>query len=91
VVSGEEERLWESASLKALDTHLEGHAIGARHLIIERKNQSVVDILLDRAVNEGFDLLVLGGCSHDWHGASVLSPLGRELLTRMTLPVLFSH
>jgi nucleotide-binding universal stress UspA family protein len=91
VVAGDEETLWEQASMKALDRHLARHSVEAQHLVIQGGNRSVADILLERAAGEGFDLLVVGGCSHDWHGATVLSPLGRELLTRMTLPVLFSH
>jgi nucleotide-binding universal stress UspA family protein len=91
VVSGEEERAWETTSLAALDAYLERKALVTSSRVIERGNRSVADVIQRQIEEEGFDLVVMGGCSHDWLGAPVFNHVGRELLNRMTVPILFSH
>lgn len=91
VISGEEERTWEQASLSALDLHLARHAIEARPAVIDREKRSVAAVIQQRIAEEGHDLLVMGGCTYDWRGAPVFSQLGREMLNQMTVPILFSH
>lgn len=91
VVSGEEERAWESASLTALGDYLERQALVTSSRIIERGKRSVADVILGQIEEEKFDLVIMGGCSHDLLGAPVFNQLGRDLLNRMTVPILFSH
>jgi nucleotide-binding universal stress UspA family protein len=91
VVSGEEERAREQAALAVLDVHLARHGIEARQTVVDRGKRSVADTLLQLAADKGSDLLVMGGCTADWRGAPALNPLGREMMARMTVPVLFSH
>lgn len=91
VVSGEDERVREQESLAAIDVHLARHGIETRQTIIDKGKRSVADILLERTVQQGADLMVMGGCSYDWRRAPVFNPLGRELMARMTVPILFSH
>jgi nucleotide-binding universal stress UspA family protein len=47
------------------------------------------DMILNRACEEGSDLLVIGASGDGGRGA--LSPVARHLLRHMTLPVLLSH
>jgi hypothetical protein len=91
VVSGDEERTREKESLAFLDVHLARHGIETSQTIIDRGKRSIADVLLQRAAEEGIDLMVVGGCSYDWRRAPVFNPLGRELMARMTVPILFSH
>lgn len=91
VVSGEAEKERENASLSALQEHLARHAIEARATIIDREKRSVADILLERISAEGADMLVMGGFTHGARGVPVFGELSRELLARMTAPILFSH
>lgn len=91
VVSGEAERARESASLLALDVHLARHAIEARTTMIDREGRSITDILLERVGEVGADLLVMGGFTYSARGVPLFGDLAREVMKRMTVPVLFSH
>lgn len=91
VVSAEAEREREEASLAALRDHLANHAIEARITIINREKRAIADIILEQIGEEGADLLVMGGYSYGSRGAPVFGELARELMNRMTVPILFSH
>lgn len=90
-VSGEADRDRENASLAALDVHLARHAIESRTTVIDREGHSVADILLERVREGGADLLVMGGLTSNARGVPSLGALARELMRRMTVPILFSH
>jgi nucleotide-binding universal stress UspA family protein len=91
VVSGEAERERETDSLSALQEHLDRHDIKARTTIIDHGRHPIADILLERIKEEEADLLVMGGFTYGSRGVPVFGALSRELISRMTVPILFSH
>lgn len=91
VVSDEEERKRENASLSAIDVHLARYAIEARTTMIDRNGKSVADVLLKRVEEEEADLLVMGGVAYSTRGVPRFTDLAREVMQRMTVPILFSH
>ena len=52
---------------------------------------SVADVLLNRAFDGGFDLLVMGANIHSSTPGAGLGPVTEQILRQMTLPVLMSH
>lgn len=88
VASGDAQREWETAGLSALHEHLERHGIKARTAVVDCGRQSVADVLLERIGEEEADLLVVGGYTH---GPRKHGDLSRSLISRMSVPVLFSH
>lgn len=52
---------------------------------------SVGDLLLNRAADNGIDLLVMGAFAQSRRGQPTLGEVGRYLLECMTIPVLMSH
>ena len=52
---------------------------------------SIGDMLLNRAADQGCDLLVMGAFSQSRRGHQTLGEVGRYMLQYMTLPVLMSH
>lgn len=52
---------------------------------------SIGDMLLNRAADQGSDLLVMGAFSQSRRGHQTLGDVGRYMLEFMTLPVLMSH
>jgi nucleotide-binding universal stress UspA family protein len=91
VTSGENDRTWQNYGLKALRDHLDKHAITADISVIGRGNETVADILLRTIEEKDVDLLVMGGFTYTTRGMPVFGDLARELMRRMTVPVLFSH
>jgi nucleotide-binding universal stress UspA family protein len=66
-----------------------GIAATTQHLPLDAVN--VGDLLLDRAADEGFDLIVMGAYGHTRLREIVLGGTTRQLLNHMTVPVLLSH
>lgn len=91
VVSGDEERNREQAGLDALQEHLSRHGMDTLWTVVERGKRSVADIILEQAAEKEIDLLVMGGCSYDWKRTPVFNALGREIMQRSAIPVLFAH
>lgn len=91
VVSGKTEQEREEACLAALREHLANHGIEAGTTIIDREKRSVADILLEQIGKEDADLLVMGGYTYSSRGMPVFGELSREMMNRMTVPILFSH
>jgi len=80
-----QERKENDRTLRKAATYLEQHGVRAR---IENRlisDISVGDALLNRAAEEGIDLLVCGGMV-----TAQLAPLANHLLKQMTVPVLMS-
>lgn len=72
-------------------SHLQRHGITATAEQAPALTPSVGDLLLNRAYEEGFDLLVMGGYARTPQGSVVLGGVARQLLKQMTVPVLMSH
>ena len=71
--------------------HLTRHGVTANAEKILAATASVGDTLLNRAYEEGFDLLVMGAYAHTPQGTLVLGAVAKHLLKDMTVPVLMSH
>lgn len=72
-------------------THLGLHGVEASCEAAATVGLSVGDLLLNRAAEEGIDLLVMGAFSQLRRGVPSLGEVGRHLLQYMTVPVLMSH
>lgn len=72
-------------------THLALHGVEASCETAPTVGLSVGDILLNRAAEEGSDLLVMGAFSQLRRGVPALGEVGRYLLRYMTVPVIMSH
>ena len=75
----------------AICLHLARHGVTANPDKVLAATASVGDTLLNRAFEEGFDLLVMGAYAHTPQGTLVLGAVAKHLLTDMTIPVLRSH
>ena len=71
--------------------HLERHGLAANVEETVRGDISVSDLLLSRAADFGADLIVAGAYHHSPAREAWLGGVSRELLERMTVPVLMSH
>lgn len=91
IATSENDRIWQNYGLTALREHLDKHAITANINLIERKDESVADLLLSTIEEKDADLLVMGGFTYSTRGIPVFGNLAREMMTRMTVPILFSH
>lgn len=73
-------------SLNRLEAYLAGHGVTVRGERLVCSDISKADLLLNRASEEGSDLLVVGALTHGRMGE-----VARHLLNHMTVPVLMSH
>lgn len=71
--------------------HLERHGVTANPDKVLASTALVGDTLLNRAYEDGFDLLVMGAYAHTPQGTLVLGAVAKHLLKEMTVPVLMSH
>lgn len=71
--------------------HLSRHSVRAQAHRIEAADISAGDLLLSRAMDEGADLIVMGGYGRSRLREFVLGGVTRHLLAHMTVPVLLSH
>ena len=71
--------------------HLARHGVRVEVVIVPSGGLRVADELLDRAVDEGAGLLVMGGYGNARLREVVLGGTTRRILQQMTVPVLFSH
>ncbi len=71
--------------------HLARHGVTARTSRLLAGDAPLGDVFLNRAFDEGFDLLVMGAYAHGQNGKLELGPVARQLLREMTVPVLMSH
>jgi len=74
-----------------ISLHLARHGVTANADKVLASSVSVGDTLLNRACEEGFDLLVMGAYAHTPQGTLVLGAVAKHLLKDMTVPVLMSH
>ena len=71
--------------------HLKRHGIKAKLEESPRAGIPIADVLLSRAADLGADLIVAGGYHHTHLREALLGGVSRDLLDRMTVPVLMSH
>ncbi|MEI6825954.1 MAG: universal stress protein [Desulfuromonadales bacterium] len=71
--------------------HLACHGITARVEQSLSTDISIGDVLLNRASDEGIDLLVMGAFAQTRLGTPALGDVARHILKYMTVPVLMSH
>ena len=63
----------------------------ARRLITCDTTEKVVDVLLKEVAARDIDLVVMGGYGHSRLREFVLGGVTRDVLDRMTVPVLMAH
>jgi nucleotide-binding universal stress UspA family protein len=78
-------------SLAELSGHLARHGVSARTSHLPSGSMPLGDLLLNRACDEGFDLLVLGAPARGQAGKPTLGSVASQLLRQMTIPVLMSN
>lgn len=71
--------------------HLGRHGVTASPEKMIASGSSVADALLNRACEEGYDLLVMGAYAHSPQGKMILGTVAKQLLKQMTVPVIMSH
>lgn len=77
--------------VERLCAHLACHDIEARGEQSLATGISVGDVLLNRASDEGIDLMVMGAYTLTRLGGQTLGDVARHILKHMTVPVLMSH
>ena len=71
--------------------HLARHGVTAVSEGLLVADLTIGDTLLNRAFEQGFDLLVMGAFAHTPQGKLTLGAVARQMLGQMTVPVLMSH
>jgi len=78
-------------SLDRVIRHLDRHGIAATTEESIGGDVPTADLLLSRASDMGADLLVAGAYHHSQLREAIIGGVSRDLLDRMTVPVLMSH
>jgi nucleotide-binding universal stress UspA family protein len=78
-------------SIERIIRHLARHGIAARREETVRGDIPIGDVLLSRAADLDVDLIVAGAYHHSQFREVLLGGASRELLDRMTVPVLMTH
>jgi nucleotide-binding universal stress UspA family protein len=81
----------EQSEGEKLCAHLACHGITARAEQALSVDISIGDMLLNRASDEGIDLLIMGAFAQTRLGTPALGDVARHILRYMTVPVLMSH
>lgn len=71
--------------------HLARHDVKVDVRHVPSNGELVYKVLLDEARFIGADLVVMGGYSHGWTGEWLFGGVTRDMLGKMTVPVLMSH
>jgi nucleotide-binding universal stress UspA family protein len=79
------------AALQRVVGHLEHHGVAARAEESLRGDMAISDLLLSRAADLGADMIVAGAYHHSQIREALIGGVSRDLLQRMTVPVLMSH
>jgi nucleotide-binding universal stress UspA family protein len=76
---------------RKLRTYLQYHNIKVTADKLTADDVSIGDIILNRACDQGIDLIVLGVFARTRFGALGLGPVSKYLLEHMTVPILMSR
>jgi nucleotide-binding universal stress UspA family protein len=71
--------------------HLARHDVTVEVRHVPANGELIHKVLLDEARFLGADMLVMGGYSHSWTGEWLFGGVTRDMLGRMTVPVLMAH
>jgi nucleotide-binding universal stress UspA family protein len=71
--------------------HLSRHGITASPEKMMISDSTVGDALLNRACEEGYDLIVMGAYAHSPQGKMILGAVAKQMLKQMTVPIIMSH
>ena len=77
--------------LERIARHLNRHGIKTKLEESPSAGIPIADVLLSRAADLGADMIVAGGYHHTHLREALLGGVSRDLLDRMTVPVLMSH
>lgn len=91
VRNGEADFADDAPSMARLLRHLERHGINAQPERTLRGGVPIADLLLSRAADLDSDLIVAGAYHHSQLREALIGGVSRDLLDRMTVPVLMSH
>ncbi len=75
----------------AITEHLKRHGVPASNHDAKIEDLSAADYMLNRASDEGADLLVMGAYAHSRIRELVLGGMTRRMLKHMTIPIFMSH
>lgn len=75
----------------AITEHLKRHGVPAKNHDAKVEDISATDYMLNRASDEGADLLVMGAYAHSRIRELVLGGMTRRMLRHMTVPIFMSH
>lgn len=78
-------------STAALSEHLKRHGVPANNHDAKVDDISATDYMLNRASDEGADLLVMGAYAHSRIRELVLGGMTKRMLKHMTVPIFMSH
>lgn len=81
----------EKASAKSLSVHLARHDLTSRIERLTVDRNQIHTAILSIAVDDGLDLIVMGGYGHSRFKERILGGVTRGMLQSMTLPTLMSH
>ncbi len=79
------------APWEEIQEHLRHHNIQAGTELQPVTSATLADIILNRACEGGYDLLVMGACQPGSRRSSQLGAAAAQILREMTIPVLMSH
>ncbi len=71
--------------------HMKRHGVPAENHDVRMDDLSAADYMLNRASDEGADLVVMGAYAHNRLRELVLGGMTRQILKHMTVPILMSH
>ncbi|HEX7970346.1 MAG TPA: universal stress protein [Stellaceae bacterium] len=81
----------EAERSEELVRHLARHGLRAAAETQESRERAVADVLMSEAGALGCDLIVMGAYGHSRLHETILGGVTRDMLRRMTLPVLMAH
>jgi nucleotide-binding universal stress UspA family protein len=82
----------EDSELSAeLVRHLGRHGLPAEAALVRRDNLTLFDLVMARAVELESDLIVMGAYGHSRWREMILGGMTRDMLNKMSVPVLMTH
>jgi nucleotide-binding universal stress UspA family protein len=71
--------------------HLMRHGLPAEAALTKRHNLALFDLVMTRAIGADSDLIVMGAYGHSRWRQMILGGMTRDMLNKMSLPVLMAH